>query len=506
MTKARITWILIFDLLILFLSFLIMAAYKPGTPNYLNWHYFAGLGFLIIAWLSASVYFKKYSFKKKVKLEKIIRRIILSNIFAVSVLSIFMMIFSITNYSRLVFFGTAGIATVLEIFISNLYYLLIHTRNGKTDLFNPPPNASDLKKAGKAIDYRDISLDDDYIRQAIVNERGEDAYQFLEKHIDLKSNKILCVSTTTRFNIEFQPDNYFKKIINLKRINDIQYINKFFETVNRKLPPGGLFLGFVETKDQRKKRIMKKFPPVLNWLFYSTDFLVKRVFPKFMLTKKIYFLLTRGQNRVLSKAEVLGRLYSCGFEELDENEINGYYYFVMKKKESPAYDMNPTYGPFIKLNRIGKNGKLIKVYKFRTMHPYAEYLQDYVFRKNHRAEGGKFNNDFRVTSLGKLMRKLWLDEFPMVFNLMKGDMKIVGVRPLSEHYFSLYSDDLKEKRTATKPGLIPPFYADLPGTLEEIQESELNYLSKYEKHPFRTDWVYFWKAFGNIFFNRARSN
>ncbi len=506
MTKARITWILVFDIVILIISFLIMAATKPVTSSYLSLKYISGFGIFLATWLSASVYFKKYSFKKKVKLEKIIRRIILSNIFSVSVLSVIIMVFSITGFSRLVFFGTAGLATILEIFIANLYYLLIHTRNGKTDLYNPPPRASDLRKAGKAIDYRDISLDDDYIRQAIVNERGEEVYQFLEKHIDLKSNKILCVSTTTRFNIEFQPDNYFRKIINLKRINDIQYINKFFETVNRKLPNDGLFMGFVETKDQRKHRILKKFPPLLNRLFYAIDFIVKRVFPKFMLTKKIYFLLTRGQNRVLSRAETLGRLYSCGFEELDEKEINGYYYFVMKKMASPAYDLNPTYGPFVKLNRIGKNGKLIKVYKFRTMHPYAEYLQDYVFRKNHLADGGKFKNDFRVTSLGKLMRKLWLDELPMVFNLMKGDMKIVGVRPLSEHYFNLYDKELKEKRTSTKPGLIPPFYADLPNTLEEIQESELKYLQSHEKHPIRTDWVYFWRAFGNIFFNKARSN
>ena len=308
-----------------------------------------------------------------------------------------------------------------------------------------------------------------------------------------------------RFNIEFQPDNYFKKIINLRRVNDIQYINKFFETVNRKLPTGGLFMGCVETKDQRKQRILKKFPPVLNWIYYSVDFLVKRIFPKFMLTKRLYFFITRGQNRVLSKAEVLGRLYSCGFEEQDEKEIDGYYYFVMKKESSPAYDMNPTYGPFIKLRRIGKNGKHIKVYKFRTMHPYSEYLQDYVFRKNYLADGGKFNNDFRINSLGRLMRKLWIDELPMLFNVLQGDLKLVGVRPLSEHYFNLYTEDLKNKRIQTKPGLIPPFYADLPTTLEEIQESELRYLEAYEKNPLITDLKYLRKALGNIFFKKARS-
>ena len=58
----------------------------------------------------------------------------------------------------------------------------------------------------------------------------------------------------------------------------------------------------------------------------------------------------------------------------------------------------------------------------------------------------------------------------------------------------------------TKPGLIPPFYADMPKTLEEIMASEMRYLEAYEKHPFRTDIRYFFKAMWNILFKGARSN
>ncbi|MFW5820301.1 MAG: sugar transferase [Bacteroidota bacterium] len=505
MNGAKIFRMVIIDAIILILSFLLMVSYKPGTPNYLSWRYLTGLGILLITWIIASLYFKKYRFKKKYRFDRITRQILLSNMFSVSAIAIFVILFEASGYSRLVFFGTAGIATVFEIFVANLYYLLIHTTNNKTDIYNPPPKAYDLKKATMAVNYADISLSSDYVKEAIVSECGTGSFEFLKKHVNGEAGTMLCVSTTTRFNVEFQPANHFTKIINLKRVNDIQYINKFFETVNRKLPDGGLFMGRLETKDQRKKRILNKYPPVFNWIYYSLDFILKRIFPKFMLTKKIYFLLTRGNNRVLSKAEVLGRLYSCGFEELDEKDIEGHYYFVMKKKSSPAYDMNPTYGPFIKLNRVGKNGKLIKVYKMRTMHPYAEYLQDYIFIKNHLEEGGKFRNDFRITGVGKVMRKLWLDELPMIFNLLKGDMKIVGVRPISKHYYDLYSEELKQKRIKTKPGLIPPFYADLPKTLEEIEQSELRYLAAHEKSPFLTDIKYFHKAMYNIVFNKARS-
>jgi len=140
------------------------------------------------------------------------------------------------------------------------------------------------------------------------------------------------------------------------------------------------------------------------------------------------------------------------------------------------------------------------------MHPYAEYLQSYIFEKHNLQDGGKFKDDFRVTTLGRFMRKFWIDELPMFVNVLRGDLKIVGVRPLSKHYFNLYTKELQEKRIKFKPGLIPPFYVDNPKTLEEIMASEMKYLEAYEKHPLLTDMKYFFKAFYNIVFKRYRSN
>ena len=148
---------------------------------------------------------------------------------------------------------------------------------------------------------------------------------------------------------------------------------------------------------------------------------------------------------------------------------------------------------------------MIKVFKLRTMYPYAEYLQDYVHKKNNLENGGKFKNDFRIARSRAFLRRMWLDELPMLVNLFRGDLKLVGVRPISQHYFDLYSKELQEKRIKYRPGLVPPYYADMPETLEEIQESELRYLESYEKHPLRTQWRYFWKAFVNIVFKKARS-
>jgi len=140
------------------------------------------------------------------------------------------------------------------------------------------------------------------------------------------------------------------------------------------------------------------------------------------------------------------------------------------------------------------------------MYPYSEYLQEYVYNKNKLQRGGKFKDDFRVGTLGKLMRETWLDELPALYNWLKGEVKIFGVRPLSAQYQSLYSDEILELRKKVKPGLIPPFYADLPETLSEIMESEKRYVQSYLKDPFKTQCVYLWKAFVNIVVKGARSH
>jgi lipopolysaccharide/colanic/teichoic acid biosynthesis glycosyltransferase len=84
-------------------------------------------------------------------------------------------------------------------------------------------------------------------------------------------------------------------------------------------------------------------------------------------------------------------------------------------------------------------------------------------------------------------------------------MKLIGVRPLSQHYLSLYSDEVRRIRKKTKPGLLPPFYADMPSSLEEIMESEKRYCEAYLKNPITTDVKYFFKILNSIIFKGKRS-
>jgi len=344
------------------------------------------------------------------------------------------------------------------------------------------------------------------MKEVMLKDLQPEVRSFLGKYVDMKTSHTKVLMTTTAFNIENIEESTANAIVNLRKINDIRFVNKFQEAVNEKLPHGGLYIGLVETQEQRRYRLLRKYLPGLAHIYFLFDFIFKRVFPKLPFFKKLYFFVTNGRNRVMSKAEALGRLASCGFRIIDVKEIQNHTYFVGRKDRQPCYDLNPSYGPLFAMNRIGKDGKIIKVYKFRTMYPYAEYLQEYIYEQNKLAAGGKFAEDFRITTWGKFMRRFWLDELPMIINLLKGDIKIVGVRPLSKHYFSLYTKELQEKRIYSKPGLLPPFYVDMPNTLDEIIDSELRYLTAYEKRPFLTDIRYFFSICSNIVFRKARSN
>lgn len=289
-------------------------------------------------------------------------------------------------------------------------------------------------------------------------------------------------------------------------LNHVRRINKCLEKANDVLNEGGLIQVRAQTNGQRKAWLFRKYGFILGTAFRVKDFVFHRLLSKLSFTKRLYFSVTKGKNRPLALSEILGRLISCGFE-IQAIDPDGFQTRVIATKVArPVYDEHATYGPIIRLKRVGKGGKHIIVYKLRTMHPFSEYAQKYLHSRQGLAESGKFKDDFRVTSWGRILRKAWIDEVPMLWNLLKGDLKLVGVRPLSPHYLSLYPEDVKELRKGVRPGLIPPYYADLPVGFEAIVDSERQYLLKYDQHPLRTDLVYLRRALWNIIVRRKRSS
>ena len=96
--------------------------------------------------------------------------------------------------------------------------------------------------------------------------------------------------------------------------------------------------------------------------------------------------------------------------------------------------------PFFFQNRPGKNGKIFKIIKFKTMND----------RKN--SNGDLLPDSERLTEIGAFVRKTSLDEIPQLINVLKGEMSLIGPRPLLPEYLKLYND-VQRRRNEVKPGI-----------------------------------------------------
>ncbi len=112
-------------------------------------------------------------------------------------------------------------------------------------------------------------------------------------------------------------------------------------------------------------------------------------------------------------------------------------------------------GPIIfRQKRAGKNGKPFTMYKFRSMHSDAEMRQAELVAFN-QMEGPvfKIDKDPRITPFGKFLRKTSIDEFPQLLNVLKGEMSLVGPRPLPIYEVEQFESTAQRRRLSMKPGL-----------------------------------------------------
>ena len=363
---------------------------------------------------------------------------------------------------------------------------------------------------GAKLSVADIK--DTVVRDVLLETARLTQKELLKWLIDNKGKRpeilIVPLTTSTPEALSFRIGDQKPHLLYLTRpLHTQEDLNRFLYTANELLENGAFLCCHSMTAALRREMLKKKYPWGIRNVVIVTDYLWNRVAPKLKLTHKLYYMLTHGKSRTFTRVEILGRLYRAGFEVIDEQFRYGEFFVVACKTKAPVEDKPPLGSPIIHLRRKGKDGKEIIVHKFRTMYNYSEYIQPYVYQYQRLQSGGKFKDDYRVSTLGHLLRKTWLDELPMVWNLLRGEMKLVGVRPLSRQYFNLYTPEMQELRTRTKPGLLPPFYYDnhTPETLDEIQASERRYLEAYLKVPFRTDWKYFWGIVRNIIFHRKHS-
>jgi exopolysaccharide biosynthesis polyprenyl glycosylphosphotransferase len=110
--------------------------------------------------------------------------------------------------------------------------------------------------------------------------------------------------------------------------------------------------------------------------------------------------------------------------------------------------------PLFLQERVGLNKRRFRMYKFRTMVPDAERLMPSLVSRNE-VSGPvfKIRNDPRITPIGRFLRRSSIDELPQLFNVLRGDMSLVGPRPLPVRDYEGFNEDWQRRRFSVKPGI-----------------------------------------------------
>ncbi len=331
---------------------------------------------------------------------------------------------------------------------------------------------------------RDESLNIKSQRLELLSLLSMDAYSYVSQAIPIKSERVHVIDSSRSVILKKNG----KSVIGIVDVNFETITNEtndYLFSINSQLKESGIFIGCSRVSDLETSRQYKSI----------------------RILKKTASYILPGKNKLLSKAEVLGRIVYSGFTIVEFKEIDGLlFYMVMKIKDAPKIKEGCSDNFIFSMSRIGYDGKKLTVFKFRTMHPYSKYLQDYVVRMNGYNHVGKPANDFRLTPWGKFFRKYWLDELPQIFNMLKGELSLVGVRPLSDTRFKELPLEVQHQRIKFKPGCIPPYVAlNMPDSKGNI-EAESIYMNERLSKGYVTDIKYFFLAIYNIFSGKIKSS
>jgi lipopolysaccharide/colanic/teichoic acid biosynthesis glycosyltransferase len=377
----------------------------------------------------------------------------------------------------------------------------------------------------------DLSTDADYLKLAaslidkptflrrIRPDLDKSFFDFAEKNLpDLQGgvgDVLVCDDINT-------PDNqstpaFVGLLIGRTRINDVLRLNKFMKFCTGRINMGGYFIIRYLPYENFIKNLKARYTGPFYWIAFILHFIWYRAIPKIPCLEKLYFTpllswldkihlsIAKKRNRALSKAEVWGRLAFYGMNVLAESEGDGELYIIAQRIALPVQNKEPSFYMIAVLEKVGLEGKIIHTHKIRTMYPFSEFLQKRIFEDHGLAATGKFANDFRLTDYGRFLRKYWLDELPQIFDWLRGDVKLLGMRATSPHFLSLYPKELYDLYIQIKPGLIPPIFDESTAGFDDIIRIELTYLQSYWTHPVRTDIRCLIGTFTDIVFRGVRS-
>jgi lipopolysaccharide/colanic/teichoic acid biosynthesis glycosyltransferase len=363
------------------------------------------------------------------------------------------------------------------------------------------------------------SIDGQAIIRQISSNLDKSLVEFIEKNLPglpEGAGSVLLIDdvTTTEDQSKSAPVGL---LVSRTRINDVRRLNQFMQSCVKRITMGGYFVVRYMPLENVTKILRHRYTGSLYWLVFILHYIWYRAIPKIPWLDKLYFSpmiswldtvhlsLVKQRNRVLSKAEVWGRFSYCGMRVITESSGDGDIYLIAQRVAFPIEGKRPSYYPIVALEKVGLDGEIIYAYKIRTMFPFSEFIQKRIFEDHGLASTGKFSNDFRLTEIGKFLRRYWLDELPQIFDWLRGDIKLVGLRATSRHFLSLYPRNFLDLYVQIKPGLIPPIYDESTNGFDQIVEVELTYLQRYWDQPFLTDVRYLIQTFTDIVFRGIRS-
>ncbi len=137
---------------------------------------------------------------------------------------------------------------------------------------------------------------------------------------------------------------------------------------------------------------------------------------------------------------------------------------------------------FFGQTRVGLNKRQFRMYKFRTMTADAEQIQDQLLALNEMTGPVfKIKDDPRITPLGRILRKTSIDELPQLFNVLKGDMSLVGPRAMSLRDYQLFDQDWQRRRFSVKPGITCLWQVNGRNSVpfETWMELDMQYIDKW---------------------------
>ena len=514
------TWLLYVELILFFIILSVLYVYHKKVPSFNVGYLVFTLG-ISFGWILISLQVHNYKLPNEKNICRLLFPFWKSEIIILLTVTFFLYLTLLTEFPRfLVICLIVGFSLVENLMVILLSLLRKKMSIEEKTIVAQPEDVSFIEKLSMEIcdsfdkgeflqtgKKESDGLFAQKLKKVYLSKRNG-LYDFISENINIHSIDIMKAHVVSLDAGPVPPEILNEPcsfVLNFAEFNHSQRLNQKFIEINKKIQKNGILVGCFKSLRQNKDGFYQRNPKSLATISYFFHFVYRRIFPKLLLIRKMYFLFTKGRNRVISVAEMLGRLAFCGFKIRALKEIDNKCWFIAEKKTPHLEDKHPSYGMIFKQKRIGNEGKEIQIFKLRTMYPYSEYLHDFVVRKFSLNEISKIHDDFRITGWGKFLRKYWIDEFPMVINLIRGDVKLVGVRPLSFSLYDTYPDSLKKQRNKAKPGIMPPFYADMPENMDAVYKSELDYLTEFLKNPIKTDVKYFFKITKNILFHHAQS-